>query len=109
MAPTSSARGLAAMAEEVRPCWAGAKAAADATMEARIIDFMVEYRFVGLYIKLWAYVGRHGVFCSCLMVGKRGTLLELGRERPTRCQKEKEKKQDTLALRRSTVVGVFDR
>ena len=53
MAPTSSARGLAAMAEEVRPCWAGAKAAADATTEARIIDFLVEYRFVGLYIKLW--------------------------------------------------------
>lgn len=43
MAPTSSARGLAAMAEEDRPCWAGAKAAADATTEARIIDFMVGY------------------------------------------------------------------
>ena len=45
MAPSkrSLARGLAAMAEEVRPCWAGAKAAADATMEARIIDFIVGY------------------------------------------------------------------
>jgi hypothetical protein len=47
MAPTSSEKGLlAAMAEEARPSWDGAKAAAEATREARIIDFMVGYRIV---------------------------------------------------------------
>ena len=49
MAPTSSAKGLlAAMAEVVRPSWAGAKAAAEATREVRIIDFIVGYRIISL-------------------------------------------------------------
>jgi len=41
MAPISLEKGLAATAEEARPSWAGAKAAAEATREAMIIDFMV--------------------------------------------------------------------
>jgi hypothetical protein len=46
------------MAEAARPSWAGAKAAAEATREARIIDFMVEWIWNYLYcwwygIKLW--------------------------------------------------------
>lgn len=56
------------MAEEVRPCWEGAKAAADATMEARIIDFMVGYIIVGL-TKIMESPG--AIRRAWVMVGKR--------------------------------------
>jgi len=58
MAPTSFSKGLEAMAEEARPSWTGAKAAADATSEARIIDFMVniEFWWCVLIIILWGNV-----------------------------------------------------